>query len=200
MDETYAKKLFGARLRQALDDKGIPQVVVAEKLGITQSAVSAWCSGKSDINLTKAGTLARILGVSLDWLVGLTDERTEAPTTKDQAAASLMKFIERVGIEEAWNRLSSSPSQPLIGMGATVTGHPSPPTEPWDGGATPNPEELKNFLGLMQHFKEIETRRLNDAEEKRISQIEERMKAAEKKLDQRGRPRNTVGEKKRKAQ
>jgi transcriptional regulator with XRE-family HTH domain len=110
MEKTDGRAKFGERLQAAIDGRPATQAEVARGIGVHQSAVSQWCRGTSDITLTKAVELASWLGVSLDWLVGLTDERADAFSARDRAVASIARLMDREGAEEVWKRLAPQPA------------------------------------------------------------------------------------------
>ena len=55
-----------ARLRLALDDAGLRQKDVAEKLAVKPAVVSRWLSGKSNIGVRTLSDLAWAIGCELD--------------------------------------------------------------------------------------------------------------------------------------
>jgi transcriptional regulator with XRE-family HTH domain len=57
--------------RQALN---LSQEQLAELTGVNQPQVSRWELAQNDITGDTLGTLAQVLGVSTDWLLGLTNE------------------------------------------------------------------------------------------------------------------------------
>lgn len=59
---------LGKRLQKALDDAGMTQAQLAERLGISQQAVQFICSGRTK-NSKHTGRIAEILGVTPEWLV-----------------------------------------------------------------------------------------------------------------------------------
>lgn len=50
------------------DRAGLSQMELADRLGVSRQAVSRWESGDTTPSVDKLKTLARIYGVSLDWL------------------------------------------------------------------------------------------------------------------------------------
>ena len=50
------------------DRAGLSQMELAERLGVSRQAVSRWESGDTTPTMDKLKSLARIYGVSLDWL------------------------------------------------------------------------------------------------------------------------------------
>lgn len=74
-DEERRKRL-GARIRIMRKGIALKQSELAEKIGVTKSAVTAYEAGRSEPNLKNLIGLSRVLGVSIDWLLG------EAPLSK----------------------------------------------------------------------------------------------------------------------
>ena len=69
------RQRFAAALRRHLKLWGLSQTALAERLGTTQSAVSAWASGKSTPNPDRVFELERIFEVSPGTLAGLLQYR-----------------------------------------------------------------------------------------------------------------------------
>lgn len=61
---------FSSQLRKLMASKQWNQVKAARELGLTQSQVSDYLSGKSEPYLSTAAAVAKRLGVSLDELSG----------------------------------------------------------------------------------------------------------------------------------
>lgn len=70
------QNIFGDRMRYHRLKKGMTQVDLAKQLHVGQFTISYWESGKKTPELAKAVRLADILGVSLDYLNGRTDDPT----------------------------------------------------------------------------------------------------------------------------
>ena len=64
----------GERIRYARNKRGITQYKLAELCDVTQHAISCYENNIWDPRLFNATSMAIALDVSLDWLVGLTDE------------------------------------------------------------------------------------------------------------------------------
>lgn len=62
---------FSSQLRKLLSSKQWNQVRAASELGVTQSQISDYLSGKSEPYLSTAIAVAKRLGVSLDELSGV---------------------------------------------------------------------------------------------------------------------------------
>ena len=67
------------RIRDLREDQDLKQVQIAEYLQCDQSLYSKYDRGERDLPLRLAVELAEYYGVSLDYLVGLTDVQTPYP-------------------------------------------------------------------------------------------------------------------------
>jgi transcriptional regulator with XRE-family HTH domain len=61
---------FGNRLKHLMLDKKINQIKLAEKLGLSNSAISDWTNGRSYPNALTLIQLVEILEVSADFILG----------------------------------------------------------------------------------------------------------------------------------
>lgn len=62
------------RLRAALDRRGMTVVELSRRTGLHESILRLWISGRSEPRLSNLRVLCRALGVSADYLAGLTDD------------------------------------------------------------------------------------------------------------------------------
>ena len=60
---------FGHRLRVLLADRGMSQVELAERSGVSRQAVNNYMTRGNSPSLSTAVSIARVLGVSVDDLV-----------------------------------------------------------------------------------------------------------------------------------
>lgn len=78
---------------------GMSQVQLAERLGITKSAVNAWETGTNSPSLSYIIRLAQVFGVSTDYLLGVNERLTVDITNLDelqkQAVTLMIKLFER---------------------------------------------------------------------------------------------------------
>lgn len=88
--------MIGERLAQARKDRGLTQTELAVEIGDRYNApmISMVENGLANLLLEGAVNAARELGVSLDYLVGLTDEPTPAAQLLEQ-----VKSLERAPID-----------------------------------------------------------------------------------------------------
>ncbi|MDY5611957.1 helix-turn-helix domain-containing protein [Dysosmobacter sp.] len=70
------------RIRDLREDKDLKQYAVAEFLMCDQSLYSKYERGERELPLRLAVRLAEFYGVSVDYLVGLTDEPAQYPRKK----------------------------------------------------------------------------------------------------------------------
>lgn len=61
------------------DKAGISQMALAHQLGVSRQAVTRWESGDTTPSMDKLKALAKIYGVSLDWLCSDSDMADEKP-------------------------------------------------------------------------------------------------------------------------
>ena len=64
------------RLREIRRAKGVKQTTLCKDLGVSQSAVSAWEVGKNTMSARDAQRVADYFGVSVDYLLGRSDDNT----------------------------------------------------------------------------------------------------------------------------
>ena len=74
--EDLTKKLIGTRIYTALETANIKQKELAKELNVTDNTVSYWCNGTRTPNTEQIIQIARILNVSSDYLLGLSDVAT----------------------------------------------------------------------------------------------------------------------------
>lgn len=59
---------FGKRLRKLRESKELSQEILADELGISQSAYSKWESGNTDISYSDLRKIAELYGITLSEL------------------------------------------------------------------------------------------------------------------------------------
>ena len=70
------------RIREFRERKGLTQKQLAHLLGITEQAYSDYERGTCEISASMFALLAGFYDTSIDYLVGLTDEKTPYPKAK----------------------------------------------------------------------------------------------------------------------
>jgi len=69
-------EIFRDNLRKYIDGKGIDQKDLAVDTGITPASISRWMTGKAEPDVANVLKIVATLGVSIDYLFGLTDIKT----------------------------------------------------------------------------------------------------------------------------
>ena len=68
--------ITGRRLRELRKATGKTQVELAQELGVQQAHISQLEAGRGELSVALLVRLAQVLGVSTDYLVGLSDLQT----------------------------------------------------------------------------------------------------------------------------
>ena len=76
MNEHEIKNVFAKNLNNLIRDSGKSRAEVAEAIGVTTSAVGAWCIGKKSPRMDKVDKLAALFNVSRSALL---EENSLAP-------------------------------------------------------------------------------------------------------------------------
>lgn len=88
---------LGNRIRLARESAGYTQEKVAEKVGVSRSAVSRWEQGEIEPKVQNLAAVAVLLNVSTDYLLGIEDHMKEGRYgLSEEAEAALHKFITEV--------------------------------------------------------------------------------------------------------
>lgn len=87
------------KIKTLREHYGLTQVQLAQRLGVTKSAVNAWETGTNSPSLSYVVKLAKIFGVSTDYLLGvnerLTVDITELDDLQTQAVTLMIRLFER---------------------------------------------------------------------------------------------------------
>ena len=67
------KSVFATRLVSQMKAIGLTQKELAQKVGVTEAAMSRYVNGERQPYLVTANRIAQVLGVHLQWLVGEDD-------------------------------------------------------------------------------------------------------------------------------
>lgn len=79
---------FGERLARLREDKDMNQKELAEALGVTRGAVSMWEIGQRTPDSSTLQKIASFFNVSIDYLLGLTDDPTPPQQKHDPSTPS----------------------------------------------------------------------------------------------------------------
>ena len=82
--------IAGRRIAERRRQVGLEQVELATEMGsgYSRSSIANIETGRRGLSLERATDAAKALGVSLDWLVGLTDDPTPAAELSRRLAAA----------------------------------------------------------------------------------------------------------------
>lgn len=72
---------FFERVTSLREEKGVTQIQMAADLGLNKNTFGKWKQGAIPLRSTQQ-LLAQYFGVSVEYLLGKTDERKERPTTE----------------------------------------------------------------------------------------------------------------------
>lgn len=134
---------IGARISALRRSRGMTQTELAERLGISFQAVSSWERGNAMPDVAKLPELARMFGVTIDWMLGSPDAiPASAPEPPEQEAA-----VQQPGAADAVIELPSAPIAPAV---------PVTPAVPVPAVATPAPMEKETQPNWnMQELSEL---------------------------------------------
>ncbi len=96
---------FARKLGLLRNRKGLTQAELGKLINVTPQAVSKWENGISEPDIATIGRIARIFGVTVDYL--LLDERTEADTVSAgdlSAQKPVRKRVEKSEDERRYGR------------------------------------------------------------------------------------------------
>lgn len=89
----------GARLKEAIDAKGITQSQLADEIGVKKATVGKWIRGMEP-SASRLLRAAAVLDVAPDWLCGVEEDalsgvtRRIPPDLRDRAASTLRAAFE----------------------------------------------------------------------------------------------------------
>ena len=121
------KKTLGAIIAELRKQHGMTQLELAEKMGVTDKAVSKWERDLSCPDINSLPTLAEILGVSVEDLMQIKKE-AEAPINKvseimdiaPKAVAMAMGIA--VTVLTVLNALDTKSGMVMLGIGLACAG------------------------------------------------------------------------------
>lgn len=68
---------FSERLEDALTDKNVSRSELARKINVRPASVNNYIDGTTTPNATNLAKICKVLNVSSDWLLGLTNNKKE---------------------------------------------------------------------------------------------------------------------------
>lgn len=96
MPKDFDKALFAERLRIALHRRKMTQLELGEKTGISPKSVSKYVTEQAFPPMGALRRIADVLNVSVDWLMGRTEEEAGIYIEREEEAwADDVRFIRR---------------------------------------------------------------------------------------------------------
>lgn len=83
------------RIRDLREDKDLSQTKLAKLIGMSQTGYSKYETGENDIPTNILIKLARLHKTSVDYLLGLTDEKNPYPPAKTKTDSNHHKHVNK---------------------------------------------------------------------------------------------------------
>ncbi len=99
-DESAVCLPFGQRLAKAREKAGITQQTLGDIVGASKGAIARWEAGTREPGMAYLAKLSEALGVTTDYLLGLSDSDGSVQSINDRAKAILEKVRDQ-GDEQA---------------------------------------------------------------------------------------------------
>lgn len=96
--EVLYMNILGKRLKQARNNKRIKQIDAAKELGISNGTLSGYERNYRDPDTDILNKMASLYEVSVDWLLGKTDNPNEEFSYNEEIDPELQKFIDEVKV------------------------------------------------------------------------------------------------------
>lgn len=85
--------VFSERLKQARASTKMTQAQLGGMCKLSSTSIAAYENGQKVPRITTAAKLASVLNVSLDWLMGLDDNKSPRPRTAEDCAQIMLDAI-----------------------------------------------------------------------------------------------------------
>lgn len=72
--DNFDRKVFGERLKNLRNEKGIGQNLLAKELQLSNASISYWETGKQEPTAEAIFKMAKYFNVSADYLLGLIND------------------------------------------------------------------------------------------------------------------------------
>lgn len=118
------KKTLGMLISETRKQKGMTQLELAEKMGVTDKAVSKWERDLSCPDVGSLPLLAEILGLSLDELLRGQNEKQSAGNSVGELLDTILKALAlalgvAVVVLSVLDAIMPQQGVPLLGLGLT---------------------------------------------------------------------------------
>ena len=116
-DEHEIKSTFAKNLNNLIRDSGISRAEVAKTLGVSTSAVGAWCTGAKSPLMDKVDKLAALFNVSRSALL---DEKTSSPAPKRSTREWLEDLLAEKGVIKQGKELTGVQTELLVAQNQMI--------------------------------------------------------------------------------
>lgn len=121
------KKTLGMMIAELRKEEGMTQLQLAEKLGVTDKAVSKWERDLSCPDINSLPNLAALLGVSVDELMQLKKEASVPKKSPKEMVDLIFKAVAlamgiAVVVLSVLNELTAESGMVMLGIGLACTG------------------------------------------------------------------------------
>ena len=116
------KKTLGMLISETRKQKGMTQLELAEKMGVTDKAVSKWERDLSCPDVSSLPTLAQVLDLSLDELIQGKSEKSETGNKIASLVGTILKVVAlamgvAVAVLSVLNAITPQQALPMLGLG-----------------------------------------------------------------------------------
>ena len=87
---------FGERLKQLIDENGITQRQLSRELNMAPTTLSGYANGYREPDFFTLTQFADYFQVSVDYLIGYSDNPSRAEASHDQGAEQLLGYYEKL--------------------------------------------------------------------------------------------------------
>ena len=112
------------QIKEAREYAGLSQKDLAERIGVAPNTFHGYESGKHDPKSELLVDIARVCGVSVDFLLGITKEKAPAPSNDDAEAkvdpSVLYDALIRLGFLEEGQDLTDADLRFLLSVGDII--------------------------------------------------------------------------------
>lgn len=121
------KKTLGMMIAELRKEEGMTQLQLAEKMGVTDKAVSKWERDLSCPDINSLPNLAALLGVSVDELMQLKKEASVPKKSPKEMVDLIFKAVAlamgiAVVVLSVLNELTAESGMVMLGIGLACTG------------------------------------------------------------------------------
>ncbi len=108
---TVSKDMIAQRIRLAREQAGLSQGQVAKLLGLHRPSISEAEAGRRNISAEELARLARVFGVSTEWLTCNDDPDASLRTAKASLAARELRKLKPADLDRLLRLLSTMRTQ-----------------------------------------------------------------------------------------